>query len=146
MPNTDNIRQVLDQIEAQPQAFYMGTWEGFIPGDALSDPEREYYDPASDERHQYTECGTTRCVAGWAVYFEAERRGMNLGLPLSHLARDLAHDMGIPDCEEWGPEGFYEVVGLKVLGLGREDRELFYRSEEVAVAWLRRLIQEGDSA
>lgn len=81
-------------------------------------------------------CGTTRCVAGWAVY---ETTGKELYRPEGGFSDEtiaLAKERGgwREDDEEEARGGWvdFEVLGLALLGLGAEDRELFYGSEELA--------------
>jgi hypothetical protein len=64
--NTDLLRRIADAIEASPERFDMGQFYGQrVLGDkSLS--------AAKFDGFASCECGTTACVAGWAVYLAAE--------------------------------------------------------------------------
>ena len=74
------------QVDSRPETLYMGTWE--------DDTHEEMYDWRRDEF--VTSCGTTRCVAGWAVHFNQlpgesscaarARLGAVYGVPLTYMA------------------------------------------------------------
>jgi hypothetical protein len=91
--NTELFQQIHDIITTRPEAFDMATWE-------------------------YTKsCGTTRCVAGWAVHlttgeplFAVDASGFsNLHPSVEALAEDL------------GVEADIQPVAGKLLGLETSD-------------------------
>ena len=108
MPNTELFAKIRDMIREHPEQHDQSAWE--------SQP--------------VDECGTTRCVAGWAVYLEA-------GAPL------LTSDSGVyltPEVEALGLRlglvrgGFEDdldmipVIAQRLLGLDdRQAHQLFYR-------------------
>lgn len=99
--NTELFRKIYTQIASEPESFDMGDWE------REGDPE----------------CGTTRCVAGWAIAFELDidRKGFIYSKDLSELGKRF----------EVNPS--YFKVGAALLGLTHEEAYmLFYASEERA--------------
>lgn len=75
-------------------------------------------------------CGTTRCVAGWAVWLKA----LDLGLVSrkrdtvdTNMLHDVADHVGVPTEDEDGCEigsgDLYELVGAKLLGLSQDDAD-----------------------
>lgn len=110
-------RKILDQVERQPETLYMGAWE-LSYNDSL-------HNWKTDESVEG--CGTTRCIAGWAVHLAA-RDGEE---PRDTRWR-IAHENGLLSAA-------YESVGAHLLGLGvRDARSLFLEmDEEEAVAFLR---------
>lgn len=95
-------QKILDQITAHPETHSQDTW-----------------------RSEDGECGTTYCIAGWAVALNAE-----LGEPL--LSGDavtrarLARELGTP-VTHWG------ALGRELLGLDDEVAEdLFFSDTEDA--------------
>lgn len=90
------------------------------------------------------ECGTTRCVAGWAIY---ETTGQPLytdgGSRHSEATVELAKRLGAQIHSVEGVEHVdLEDLAAKVLGLDREDRVLFYTDEHIAAEFVR-LAAEG---
>lgn len=68
-PNIPLLKKVLERIETAPQAFNMDSWESrALPGD-------EFWNPSTGGIEEVTECGTTRCVAGWAEWIYATEEG-----------------------------------------------------------------------
>lgn len=58
-------------------------------------------------------CDTTRCVAGWAVYLEGLKRGMNSDARLYEIAEVVYGD------ESYGPD--YAKLGAELLGLNEDE-------------------------
>lgn len=120
--NTELFRKILAKVEAEPQAFDMSTWEAF-PAPA---------------------CGTTRCIAGWAVYLET-------GVPLYQMTSDgfdvspeskaLAVRLGFEDGE------FVETSWLaaRLLDLSPGLANMFYLGNGNGLTALR-LAAQGDEA
>jgi len=67
MPNTDLFRKIHDQITTHPESHDQGDWE--------------------------SPCGTTRCVAGWALHLTEPH------LPVEVTARLLCRGVGIAHCD-----------------------------------------------
>lgn len=131
--NKQLAQKVLDQIETDPESFDMDTWETVgVEGIPRSNP---YFDPATG-RHRSTEyCGTTRCIAGWAIYFAAQERGIDTNRPLWNVHADLAVEVGLePRISD------YANFGALLLGLG--GTELFFDSDRDGYKRLKRLIKE----
>jgi hypothetical protein len=68
-----NRKQILTQITSQPETFNMDVWDTFAFPYEL--PQDNY-------------CGTTRCVAGWALFF-AEIPIRDLMVKANVLATDM---------------------------------------------------------
>jgi hypothetical protein len=99
----DRRQKVLDQIVAQPYLHDQKQWET-----------------------SSASCGTQRCVAGWAMYFETPGN-RSLDLVKYEFARNL------------GVEPRYFIIGKELLGLNdAEAYELFYEvTNDEAVDLLR---------
>lgn len=139
--NVELFKKVNDRIAVEGN-LDMATWED------VPDPD-DQYGPS---------CGTTRCVAGWAVYETtgAELYDRDGGYPEATIA--LAKERGgwVEDDEE--PQGGwvdFEVLGLKLLGLRGSDGALFFETDELATrvvalfaagqaAEARRLLHAGE--
>lgn len=82
-------------------------------------------------------CGTTRCVAGWAIRLEGVARGGEEADPIYRHARRLAEDL---DTRE-----DYEDLGAELLGLGEyEAGRLFIRAgNHTAALAVAHLAEEG---
>lgn len=69
MVNVEAVQQVLAQIEAHPdlhdQAAFELSWQDIEKSDASS--LRDYRDDRGLDENW---CGTTRCIAGWALFFK----------------------------------------------------------------------------
>lgn len=115
-------QKILDQVDRQPETLYMGTWE-------TVDLEH-LYNWKTGERVE--ECGTTRCIAGWAVHFA------------SCPQEDVFHAMSRV-AQELGLERTFEAVAGRLLGLDQFDasRLFFEADEEEAVHFLRARIQRS---
>lgn len=98
-------QQVLEQITVHPETHDQGSWE--YPVD----------------------CGTSRCVAGWAIHFDAPA-----ARDIWEAKSEAAHRLGLN-----GYIATYSQVGAKLLGLGEyEADELFHGADdEEAVDLLR---------
>lgn len=119
-PNTELFRKIYDQIKENPGTLDMTSWEV-----VYVDPGEEFYNPVKQD-WEPRNCGTTRCVAGWAAHFTA---------PSTHFFDTMERL-----AEEWGITGDGDVsvevqVGSKLLGLdigiaralflGADDRDAF---------------------
>lgn len=110
--NTELFRKINDVISRDRGGLNMDSWENV--------------------------CGTTRCVAGWAIYFEAGE------VPLyadstgrySDGVRELAARVGVSMCDS----PFFARLGAKLLGL--RCSELFYVDDDLAARFVA-LAAEG---
>lgn len=126
--NIQLAQKVLDQIETHPETFEMDSWSTF------SYAGREIYNPATGAYETTDYCGTARCIAGWAIHFAAEERGINTNRSLAYVARDLAVAMGLTPVD-----ADYADLGQRLLGL--EDTRLFYADDETGYERLKGLIE-----
>lgn len=110
-----------------PLAFDMGVWE--------NGPKRDVDGEL---------CGTTRCVAGWAVYATLGQPLYSSGTVdvvdpacgLSPAFQELAAELGV--------QADIGIVASTLLGLPREMQGLFYTYEELAAEFVHRTAR-GDS-
>lgn len=108
-------------------------------------PELHRQSAWETDPQETVDCGTTRCVAGWAVWLAAREHGLlsrkreftdgtvrqELADLLGVTAQDIEDDWYL---SEYGPTG-YPVLGAKVLGLdGEQAYNLFhdFNNERVA--------------
>lgn len=101
-------------VEGAP-GLYMGTWE------------------------ESSDCGTTRCIAGWAINLETghpvfiDRNDDEAVLHPETIA--LARRLGVKVVDSGMDTSIIiEKVGKSLLGL--EDGSIFYASDSTAVEWL----------
>ena len=114
--NRELFEKIHDVISTSPESLDMGAWE---------------WDAA---------CGTTRCIAGWAMHFSVhDGRVFDPAGTVSQSVRDLADRLGARD--EYGYTSFPSLAG-ELLGLDRVDRELFYVDSDLATEFVR-LASEG---
>lgn len=79
VPVIPNLAQlILEQVEAKPETFDMGSWHGDETCDGPKVPSMGY-----------RKCGTTHCVAGWAVVI-AGAAGRKLELEVGDDTEDAA--------------------------------------------------------
>jgi len=110
--NIELMRRVRDQITAFPEKWDQHSW-------------------ASEETDDFSECGTTACIAGWAVALHTgESNLVKAAAKLGHSAWDT------------------DLAAAKALGLDAgEARGLFYTySHERALDVLETLIKDGENA
>lgn len=112
-------QKILDQVGREPHTLYMGAWEDRVDDEA--------YDWKTDEYVEF--CGTTRCVAGWAVHFSA-KPGESVRAAVNRIART--------ELIRWD----YEEVGAHLLGLDQATaKRLFFElDEQDAVEFLENLV------
>ena len=109
--NQERFKKVYDIISVQSEEFCMDSWEG-----------------------SPTECGTTRCLSGWAIYNETGAPLFGSDGNLSSETHALARRLGVsPD---------FEAIGGELLGLTRWQRQVFYVDDETALEFAR-LASEG---
>lgn len=102
--NLPLFQKVYDQITSQPETFDMESWE-------------------SDDEYEDS-CGTTRCVAGWALYFHEGQRVFDYNYPEEPVST-------FQDCDDHT----VPARACKALGLTRsEGANLWYAREDEALA------------
>ena len=127
--NTELFKKIHEVVSANPQRHDQGTWESVLTQDGTS---------------FLPECGTTRCVAGWAVHLTTGQKLFHWepGMPsviLSDSTIRLAQEHGIP-IESIDDLGVVPNVASKMLGLTDIEAEnLFYnagddRAREIVAA------------
>lgn len=125
MANTEMFKRIRDQIKADPKTFYMSGWEDDLSAEAAEDGDWDhgYYNPSTGDYEDVmaSECGTTRCIAGWAIHFEALDRGLNVNSDLMGLTNELGRIFDIPQPN-------YETVAMRILDTS--DRSMFYANNE----------------
>lgn len=112
--NSSMAERVLTQITEHPETHSQTTFEGVGYDDDV--------------------CGTTRCIAGWAVYFWAQDRGIEGGV--MDLAEAYVAEVGVAtilDAIEYGEDSNgdgvedIEAAAAHILGLKySESHPLFY--------------------
>lgn len=75
-------------------------------------------------------CGTTRCVAGWAIYDEIGAALYDGSNQVSVEVHHLADRLRVND--------YMEDIGAALLGLPDDLRSVFYTDEELAAEFVRR--------
>lgn len=127
MANREMFKRILGQIESEPMSFEMGGWQHNLAGEAEEggDFEHHFYDPSTDgaSSAMASECGTTRCIAGWGIHFAAEDLGLDVARPLAVVALEVADKMGIRVGRHGNRTYDYEALGKAVLDI--EDN-IFY--------------------
>lgn len=129
MANIEMFKRIRDQIKRDPKSFDMSSWEFDLTSEISEeggDFAIEYYDPETNDYQptMASECGTTRCVAGWAVYFAAEDLGIDVNRPLEAVRLDYAQKVGLRG--DWS----YSNLGLFALDI--DDSSLFYEDDVAA--------------
>jgi len=100
--NRDLFKRIRDRIREHPEWHDNWGWE-------RTDPE----------------CGTTRCVAGWAIHFQ------NPTQDIGETQRQLGYRR-------------YSQAGRDLLGLTKEEAEyLFYNDNEEAMAMVEHFAENG---
>ena len=120
--NRELFKKIHDIITPTPDKLDMGSWEG--------------------------ECGTTRCVAGWAIYLTTgqpvyvtdERGNIRQHPSLATLAERL-------ETVIWDKGGEFQEVNVpqlaaKLLDLPHGHRALFYVEDEVALAYVKAVVED----
>jgi hypothetical protein len=114
-------KKILAQVESQPESLYMGLWEEF--------DNHFRVDWKNNPDEIAPGCGTTRCIAGWAVHF-ASNPGEGAWETRVRLADEL--DLAGPS---------WMRVGARLLGLDEHDADALFLQygEAEAVEALRKL-------
>lgn len=117
--NTELFKKVHKSITLEEGLkFNMGSWESFTP-----------------EGQEPSECGTTRCVAGWAVY-------ETIGVPLFN-GKGSWSDEYLNLEMHYGAHSIVNVA-CKLLDIDLEvGNQLFYADEDVAEQFVK-FAAEGD--
>ena len=129
-PNTELFRKIYNQIKEKPGTLQMTCWEA-----VHVDPREEFYNPLKRD-WEPRNCGTTRCVAGWAAHFTGP--SANFFDTMERLA------------EEWaivGGKFSVEVqVGSRLLGLDIGNAEkLFLGADDEEAFTVVKAFAEGDN-
>lgn len=108
--NRDMFREIHDLTEMFPELHAQECWQA----------------PSGENGR----CGTTRCIAGWAVWLKAREMGLinrkrdtlDIGM-LRQVGRQAGADMD----DVFGWDSLYEVISRKILGLdNRAANSLFH--------------------
>lgn len=105
--NVEAFKVIRDVAINDPDSFDMSIWEGMF----------ETWDDDDEPTH----CGTTRCIAGWALY--------NAGQPIYN---DAGYDHQIP------------ARAAKVLGITPDDQWIFHVSDDEAKMILYHIVEHGE--
>lgn len=97
--NTELFKKIDDIISADPGKLWMPTWESRTLG----------------------YCGTTRCVAGWAVYLTTGEPLYD-GDDVSPATKDLLQTYGSPHIPD------FTKIGAALLGLNLQDASRLFLS------------------
>jgi hypothetical protein len=119
MANTELFRKIHEVISADPMKLEMTNWER-RPIDAYREP---------DSTIEQDLCGTTRCVAGWAVALTTGTPlFVNFGGGRHPAVKELFQERGL----EVHTDDFVDL-GAALLGLEQADAyTLFFSSDRVA--------------
>lgn len=123
MPNAELFAKIRDVIKASPEGHEQSTFES------------------------ETSCGTTRCVAGWAIYLET-------GVPvfmsdssivLSPEARALELRLGLVRGDFENDVDMVHAIARELLGLSEQQaHQLFYRFSNQGALELVERYAEGE--
>lgn len=103
-------QKILKQITEHPETHDQGSWV-----------------------NAFNECGTTYCIAGWAVAFNSRQGGAEPG-DLSDTRRALARELNTISA--------WSILGQELLDLDDDDAELlFYSTDEEAPRMLADLFE-----
>lgn len=135
--NVEMFRRIREQIEREPQNFGMSYWIA-----EFAQQEREFYNVLTDSWEDGS-CGTTRCVAGWAVHFEALDKGL-------YGADEGEHDALFEAARSLVGAKPYrgdtiEKAGAKVLGIDLSLAHVLFHTDDVTAYRAVELFSEGRS-
>lgn len=120
--NTELFKKIHDVISITPEQFDMAGWEDTDSG-----------------------CGTTRCVAGWAIHFSLEGGNLYDGRG-DHTDALIALAKKVGSKVTMDRQGYeyvdLETLGGKLLGLEAGQKGVFYVSEDRAAMFVE-LAAEG---
>lgn len=103
--NTVLFGQIDDIVQAEPRSLNMDSWEG-------------------------SPCGTSRCMAGWAVHLTTGKPLYGTDGNYHPSVRELAKQLGVEDD--------FEVLGAALLELDPDDAAVvFYVDNETAAEFIR---------
>jgi hypothetical protein len=113
MLNSALFQKIHEIVTAQPDSFSMNTWE------------------AGPHTRDIGQCGTVRCMAGWAIHLSTEQplyecRGDSLRVHSSVDA--LAEELEID--EELGSASAFSPVAAELLGLTPEDAGVVFHMDD----------------
>lgn len=115
MTPAERCLYIADLIERHPANFNMEVY--FDAPDTGPFPDRaELYDMAmSGERWNHLGCGTTQCIAGWAIAVTPAIEVSIVGIECTSLPKQTDQQRRVPDIDE---------VAVRLLGLPGD--ELFF--------------------
>jgi hypothetical protein len=119
MPNTELFRKVRDVIAQHPDQFDMNVWEDRY-GQTLS----------SDEA-----CGTTRCVAGWAIH-------LTTGEPLFDIV-DGTHPSVTELSERLGVSEDFGELAAELLEITEEEGNILFHCDRSVARQVVEAFAEG---
>lgn len=144
--NIEMLKRIKAQWDAVPHSVYMDSWG--LEGNAMrreydvaqnEGKTLKYYNPSAGWYEEYSPeiCGTTRCLAGWAIHFDAEDKGIQVeGRTLGAVALEAGHgtEHGYVD---------WDGAGQKILGLTDSEVGVFWCVEEYVYEKIEDWINNG---
>lgn len=128
MANREMFKRILEQIEHNPKSFRMAEWEETFEEDDRYEISVYFPEKGESELLSSSECGTTRCVAGWAVFFDAIDKGVDVNK--RSLYRISAEANGVDGDIDYLD---YEALGAKILDIDHDVAiRLFYSDNKTA--------------
>ncbi len=124
--NKTLLERVLGLIEEKPDKWAQESW---VTSSALDEDELRLL-----QEGKYGECGTTGCVAGWALIFSQDWRPRlsepnNLRFAYVHDVERVSDGKSITEiAQEMGlrPDDLYMKEGARLLGLDQEDAHYIF--------------------
>lgn len=131
-PRIDRFKEIYKVLKKDVAQLEMGHWE-YSGADQFTD---EFRNPVTGQ-YEYRGCGTTRCVAGWALHH------VNPTKPFDDVEDDLYEQWGMADLDLDG-ESYTVAIGASILGLEYEDAHtLFINSGNAKALRFVKLMAKG---
>jgi hypothetical protein len=111
MPNTQLFQKIDERLDEDEMLLEMSTWEDTGPV-----------------------CGTTRCVAGWAIH-EVTGQPLYIGGQRNPAIAELAESLGVDDD--------FEAIGAKLLDLGKGTAAILFFSPNDRARDVVKLFAQG---
>lgn len=115
--NQELFKKIHRITESTPGSLWMDSWEGTIPVEG---------------------CGTTRCIAGWAIHLTTGEPLFTRGGNHHSSMTALAEQMGVRDD--------FEELGAAVLGISAQIASIAFYLNNTDGPEFVRLMAEGDEA
>ena len=142
MKNIEMMKRIKAVWDNTPEQFDMSTWESSAESfaeeieEGYLDPDTtmEFFNPETNDYDievRADECGTTRCMAGWAIYFNAIDKGLDPNQDLELLLYKIYPGLS------------FKQAGAEILGLTDDEAEVFLESSSYAYGQLAGWIEEG---